>query len=307
MVASLAVVGGCAAPPPSTTNTVRICDDTGCGDRDRSTARFLPAEPPRPASADDSDTYRGEALATLQAEASTQPAAAYKLGLIYAYGLAGVTKSPVAAARYYDQAAAAGHAWAQYRLAQLYLDGTGVPRNPQKGLKLLFKAADSNHPAAAFNVGMLYLAGRDLPPDNELAVQYLKRAADLGVPDAQYNLALLTFRGIGTRQGLYEAFQLMTKAAQGGVVKAQTALGRLCMTGLDTMRQDLPQAERWLTLAAGGGDKDAGILLAQVQQAQKEQQDYQRRLGLLAAETALYWAKAVYQSWLTPTIVTYYY
>jgi len=67
----------------------------------------------------DPDTYRGENPAELEAAAhGGDPAAAYKLGMVHHYGLAGQPHSYPRAARYFALAADHGHAWVQYRLGR---------------------------------------------------------------------------------------------------------------------------------------------------------------------------------------------
>lgn len=95
-------------------------------------------------------------------------------------------------------------------------------------------------------------------------------------PRAAYDLGLRYFRGDGVPQNGYQALQWMRSAAERGNAQAQLALGRLYLSGLQEMGSDPAEAERWLTLAAGRGDKEAGKLLAEARAAnQKNQNDYQ--------------------------------
>lgn len=54
-----------------------------------------------------------------------------------------VAKEAMKAISYYQRAANAGHAGAQYNLGLMYLKGEGVPRDALNGLGWLAKAADS--------------------------------------------------------------------------------------------------------------------------------------------------------------------
>jgi len=97
-------------------------------------------------------------------------------------------------------------------------------------------------------------------------------------PRAAYDLALRYFRGDGVRRDSYQALQWMRDAGERGVPAAWLALGRLYLTGLEEMGADPAEAERWLSLAAERGDKQARKLLAQARTSKKSEQDaYQVR------------------------------
>ena len=71
-----------------------------------------------------------EGLQMLQhALAASSPEAAHQLGLVYAQGLAGVTRDQTRAAQLFEQAANAGLSRAQLNLGVLYVRGQGVPRD----------------------------------------------------------------------------------------------------------------------------------------------------------------------------------
>lgn len=299
-VAGLAL-GGCTSNQTSGTRpTARICDDTGCSDRDRNTAAAPVPDDSRNALLDDPDRYAGERIADLQAAAAGgDPVAGYKLGMAHLNGLGGVPRSPAKAAEWFRPAADAQHAWAQYRLARLYADGTGVRVDKRLSLDLTFAAARNGHPHAAYALGIAHLDGRGLPADQREAARWFAVAAQNGLADAQYNLGLMIYRGQAADSNLYDAVQWMRKAAQGGNREAQTALGRMYLTGLDTMGQDLPEAERWLTVAAGRGDRTAQSLLNDLQRQKQDDLEFRRRLALLQAETAQAWASFALATWLT--------
>ncbi|MEJ0005176.1 MAG: hypothetical protein WDM77_01975 [Steroidobacteraceae bacterium] len=56
--------------------------------------------------------------------------------------------TPPAAAGYYLKAADAGHAWAQYNVGHLYLDGIGVPRDVSHAYRYYLAAAHQQHARA---------------------------------------------------------------------------------------------------------------------------------------------------------------
>lgn len=116
-------------------------------------------------------------------------------------------------------------------------------------------------------------------------------------PSAAYDLALRYFRGDGVPQDSYKALQWMRTAAEGGDVHAQAALGRLYFTGLEEMGPDLRESQKWLTIAAGQGDKEAKELLPQVQAALADDQAYTRRLVEWRYATQYYWSRGWAYRW----------
>ncbi len=91
---------------------------------------------------------------------------------------------------------------------------------------------------------------------------------------AAYDLGLRFFRGDGVRQDSYQALQWMRDAAERGDIDAQRAVGRFYLTGLEEMGADPQEAEKWLTIAAGRGDKEAGKLLQEASEARKSDDAY---------------------------------
>jgi TPR repeat protein len=70
----------------------------------------------------------------------------------------------------------------------------------------------------------------------------------------------------------------MREAGDRGVPEAQLALGRFYLSGVEEMGADPAEAEKWLSLAAARGDKEAEKLLAEASSAKKtEQERYQWR------------------------------
>ncbi len=108
-------------------------------------------------------------------------------------------------------------------------------------------------------------------------------------PRAAHDLALRLFRGDGVRRNSYQALQWMRDAAERGDLGAQKALGRLYLTGLEEMGSDPREAEKWLSIAAGRGDKEAEELLVEASAArQNEDAAYQLRTR---------WQPVFYNSW----------
>lgn len=91
-------------------------------------------------------------------------------------------------------------------------------------------------------------------------------------PRAAYDLALRYFRGDEVRQDSYQAIKWMRDAAERGEFHAQKALGRLYLTGMGEMGADPGEAEKWLSITASRGDREAGSLLREATSARQSEQ-----------------------------------
>jgi TPR repeat protein len=91
-------------------------------------------------------------------------------------------------------------------------------------------------------------------------------------PRAAFDLGLRYMRGDGLRQNSWKAIEWMRDAAERGELRAQSALGRLYMTGLEETGADFNEAERWLSIAADRGDREARTLLSEAQAGKAQQQ-----------------------------------
>lgn len=108
-------------------------------------------------------------------------------------------------------------------------------------------------------------------------------------PRASYDLALRLFRGDGVRQDSYRSIKWMRDAAERGHFEAQKALGRLYLTGLGELGSDPGEAEKWLTITASKGDKEASQLLKEATVARQSQQAEWKWLNRWRATFNTYW------------------
>ena len=114
--------------------------------------------------------------------------------------------------------------------------------------------------------------------DNPEQTRRIAALTDLANKDARaaYDLGLRYFRGDGVPQNSYQALQWMRSAGERGHPQAQLALGRFYLMGLEEMGSDPAEAEKWLSLAANRGDKEAAQLLADATAARKKNQEEYR-------------------------------
>jgi localization factor PodJL len=155
----------------------------------------------------------GPALRT--AALANEPGAEYEVGARYAEGRT-VPQNWYEAARWFQKAADAGFAPAQFRLASLKEKGQGGPKDVQAARRLYIAAAEKGHAKAMHNLAVLYAEGVDGKPDYKVAAEWFLKAAMYGVTDSQFNLAILYARGIGVPANLAESYRWFAMAASTG-------------------------------------------------------------------------------------------
>jgi hypothetical protein len=189
------------------------------------------------------------------------------LAQTYEDGLVAFDKGDFAtAAAFWQPLADKGNAKAQHGLGMLYEAGLGVPaQDYERAANYYRMAAAQGEVASANNLALMYASGRGVPQDFGQAAQLWTMAAEAGNSMAQFNLGLLYFRGSGLDAPNYnEAAWWFGKAAEGGSIDGQFAMGELFAQGLG-VPQNLAEAERWYTLAAGGGQQAARQRLVEMQ------------------------------------------
>ncbi|RCW66792.1 Sel1 repeat-containing protein [Pseudorhodoferax soli] len=140
-------------------------------------------------------------------------------------------------------------------------------------------------------------ATRDTNPEQTRRIAALSELGNKD-PRAAYDLGLRYFRGDGVPQNSYQALQWMRSAGERGHPQAQLALGRFYLMGLEEMGSDPAEAEKWLSLAAGRGNKEATKLLAEASAAKKKNQaDYKAWVDLNRTAWYGYWQTGYTYYW----------
>lgn len=98
---------------------------------------------------------------------------------------AGAIKILQTAANWYDSAANAGVAAAQYKLATAYLAGVGVARDPQQAMRWYLRAATQGMPVAQHAFALFLIGGAAGAPDMVEGYKWLLLAERSGFPDSQ--------------------------------------------------------------------------------------------------------------------------
>jgi uncharacterized protein len=125
-----------------------------------------------------------------------------------------------AAAKDLRRSAEAGDASAQYRLGQLYDEGTGVPQDYGQAKEWFEKAAKQGHVGAQVNLGTLYLQGEGAPQSAQMALFWLSRAAEQGHALAFAKLGWMYAQGRGVLQDFIQAHKWYSLAAANGHEKS---------------------------------------------------------------------------------------
>lgn len=146
----------------------------------------------------------------------------------------------------------------------------------------------------------------DTDPEETRRLAALKELAGKD-PRAAYDLGLRFFRGEGVRQDSYQALVWMRDAAERGDLQAQLAVGRFYLMGLEEMGSDPAEAEKWLSIAAGRGDKEAKKLLNEAREAKKSDIAYRRWVDLHRSYWYGYWARGYPYRWIWRGDRWYYY
>ena len=120
---------------------------------------------------------------------------------------------------WYEKAAEAKLADAQYAMAQIYAEGVGgKPRDMEEARRWLSLAARSNFDTAQVDLGTWMVEGRGGPVDFAEGFAWLKRAADSGNVAAWNRVAKLYQAGIGVDPDPIAAAAWYMRARQAGLV-----------------------------------------------------------------------------------------
>ena len=158
------------------------------------------------------------------------------------------------------QAATAGLAPAQYRLATLFERGRGVPKDASAALVWYQRAAEQGNVKAMHNAAVLAAGTEAGKTDYDLAFKWFLAASQNGLKDSQFNLAVLLERGLGTKANPKEALFWYSMAAKQNDADANKRAGAiattLSATDLQSTEQRLsswtPEEARWRSAARPG-------------------------------------------------------
>jgi TPR repeat protein len=111
----------------------------------------------------------------------------------------------------WNTAAENGEAAAQYNLALVYLEGSGVPakatvqKNNAKAVSLMSKAAAQDYVPAMYYLGIIYSGGFGVEEDLAESYCWFERTAKSAYPQAYFALGKMNFEGTGVPRDLIKA------------------------------------------------------------------------------------------------------
>lgn len=186
----------------------------------------------------DPDSLHEERVAALTARAETGEAKAmFELGLLY--DLPEKPDAPLDLERargWYERAAEAGHAWAQFALGNIHDKAEGTPRNHHAARKWYAAAAQQHVAEAQMHLARMLQTGRGGPQDLAEAAMWYERAANGGHELAATNLALMHLDGTAPDANVTKALELLEFAADKLDGLAHRVLGDLYGQGAGVAR-----------------------------------------------------------------------
>ncbi|MGE0699590.1 MAG: hypothetical protein AB7O57_10875 [Hyphomicrobiaceae bacterium] len=155
-------------------------------------------------------------------------------------------------------AAAQGDPSAQLEIATRLAEGKGIKQSFAEAATWFNRAAEQGVAVAQYRLAALYEWGKGVKADREAAKEWYRRAAAQGNVKSMHNLAVMLASPAGKGNPDYaEAASLFSTAAARGLADSQYNLGILYESGLGVPK-DHAAAYKWYSLAAKGGDQDAG-------------------------------------------------
>jgi len=178
--------------------------------------------------------------------------AQYNIAAMHRNGT-GVIHDDKEAVKWYLKAAEQGYIKAQETLGYMYQRGDGVAQDYKEAAKWFLKAAEQGQDRSQVNIGFLYSKGYGVAQDYNEAVKWYRKAAEQGDADSQFNLGVMYKQGRGVAQDYKETAKWYLKAAEQGYTKAQDALGFMYLKG-HGVAQDYKKAVKWYRKVAEQGN-----------------------------------------------------
>lgn len=144
------------------------------------------------------------------------------------------------AAYWYQQAAQAGIANAQYNMGTLYFNGEGVPKDYAKAHEWFEKAAQRDNKYAEFQLGITYYTGQGVQKDPTQEIYWYEKAARQGLPAAAYNLGVIYNNGEEVPPDYVRAYAWLLIAQKGGL----DASGALSAIAQNLSPDQIKQSEK---------------------------------------------------------------
>ena len=131
---------------------------------------------------------------------------------------------------------------AQYRLGEMFADGTGTVVDQSEAVYWYSRATDQGHAAAQYKLGNAYFHGVGTKPDKAKALEWWHIAAENGNREAQYHLGRAYFYGIDVQQNSKVALDWFERSAQSDY---QQALDFLVRVGSTNQQNEVEGENTW--------------------------------------------------------------
>jgi len=198
-------------------------------------------------------------------------AAHTKLGDYYNFGIGPVAEDHGRAVAEYRKAVEGGDAPAKSTLAVMYQIGRGVPQDFDRTLDLLKQSAEAGYHFAQFRLAEIFMNPRAVPgslarkldlPDPIRAADLYQKAADQGSADAREALAKF-YEGGGRFENPETKVRWLRHAVKAGNAQAMNALGFMHERGEGVAHDPVRAAELYIE-ALETGDLAVGELRGRV-------------------------------------------
>lgn len=187
----------------------------------------------------------------------------------------------IEAIKWYRAAAEQEHSGAQFVLGRLHAAGQGVMQSFEEAVRLYEAAASQQHADALFYLGLMYQAGLGVEQHPVQAVALYEEAADRGSRGAMFYLGNCYCHGRGVQENRREG-EIRYRTTLAGVdissssktensdlfrnrwvLRAAKEYGILLWSRAETA-EEVSEAGKWMSLAAGGGVPEARDLLVKM-------------------------------------------
>ncbi len=180
---------------------------------------------------------------------------AYRTGLDYRHGTAGVAKDLPKALWFFEQAAVQGHVKAINEAGYAYQNGRGTQKDYAEAMRWYRRAADKGDGEALNNVAYMYVFGMGVDKDYTEAMYWLKRAAETGYGWAYNNLGAMYEFGYGTPHDFKRSIEYYEMATREGIGRAYFNLGYMHERGCGVAADSNKAMELYNKAASSGIEK----------------------------------------------------
>jgi uncharacterized protein len=168
-----------------------------------------------------------------------------------------------------------GHSDAQYKVAEMYMEGKGIGQDYKEALKWVVKSAKQGNMEAQYELGTLcersekfndeivqrIRISEKTPNGIHQAIKWYEISAEGGHIPSQIRLGCLYRDSQEVGHDVRKALKWFSKAAKTGNANAQLSIGAIYHHGQGEIKQDIKKAESWYLKAAARGNHYAEYCL----------------------------------------------